>query len=57
MGLWNAPLDLKSADFLVHFGNHFGWRRNVEAKVGGRNRAAQLVVGLDVRDSIWIEQA
>ena len=24
MGLWNAPFDLKSADFLVHFGNHFG---------------------------------
>ena len=23
MGLWNAPLDLKSANFLVHFGNHF----------------------------------
>ena len=23
MGLWNAPLDLKSADFSVHFGNHF----------------------------------
>ena len=23
MGLWNAPLDLKSADFLVHFGSHF----------------------------------
>ena len=24
MGLWSAPLDLKSADFSVHFGNHFG---------------------------------
>ena len=23
MGLWNAPLDLKSADFSVHFGSHF----------------------------------
>ena len=23
MGLWNAPVDLKSADFLVHFGSHF----------------------------------
>ena len=27
MGLWNALLDLKSADFLVHFGNHFVDRR------------------------------
>ena len=36
MGLWNAPLDLKSTDFLAHFGIHF------ESVLTGRLSVSQV---------------